>query len=286
MQFVRAASAAALFLLFGATVPAYAQEERQDERRARQKGGRISGSKVRHQPRNSNARSGKRTEAARNREANGRSGASSPLSSRNNSSEPNSLSNNNNNSSGPNSTAEPTTRASRTAPAAGPTAAATAGAATTTAWAAATAVGPTVSAAATAPNTAAGHHVATAAGMGTAGRWQGHSTWQRIVPNGGKAIIAPGRSVEAMAATTSPRTVSVVYFGSQHWFRMRSLPTMYMGYPRFEYGGYSFLLVDPWPEYWAENWYSADDVYIDYDDGYYLYNRRYPDVRLAITVAR
>jgi hypothetical protein len=73
-------------------------------------------------------------------------------------------------------------------------------------------------------------------------------------------------------------------FGIQHWFRMQYLPTIYMGYPRFEYGGYSFLLLDPWPEYWGDNWYATDDVYVDYDDGYYLYNRRYPDVRLAITV--
>jgi hypothetical protein len=66
---------------------------------------------------------------------------------------------------------------------------------------------------------------------------------------------------------------------------MNRLPTIYMGYPRFEYSGFSFLLVDPWPEYWAENWYATDDVYIDYDDGYYLYDLRYPSVRLAITVA-
>jgi hypothetical protein len=65
-------------------------------------------------------------------------------------------------------------------------------------------------------------------------------------------------------------------------------PTIYLGYPRFAYGGYSFLLVDPWPEYWADNWYATDDVYIaydDYDNGYYLYNRRYPAIRLAISVA-
>ena len=29
---------------------------------------------------------------------------------------------------------------------------------------------------------------------------------------------------------------------------------------------------------------TADDLYIDYDDGYYLYNRRYPDERLAVTI--
>ena len=66
---------------------------------------------------------------------------------------------------------------------------------------------------------------------------------------------------------------------------MRTQPVMYMGYPRFEYSGISFLLVDPWPENWSDNWYDSDDLYIDYDDGYYLYNRSYPYVRLAITVA-
>ncbi len=59
---------------------------------------------------------------------------------------------------------------------------------------------------------------------------------------------------------------------------------MYMGYPRFAYGGYSFLLVDPFPEYWAANWYDSDDLYITYDNGYYLYDARYPNVGLAITV--
>jgi hypothetical protein len=60
-----------------------------------------------------------------------------------------------------------------------------------------------------------------------------------------------------------------------------------MGYPRFDYNGFAFLIVDPWPEYWSDNWYDSDDVYVDYDyddSGYYLYNRRYPGVRLAVTV--
>ena len=66
---------------------------------------------------------------------------------------------------------------------------------------------------------------------------------------------------------------------------MGSRPSIYRGYPRFEYGGFSFLLVDPWPEYWQEDWYQSDDVYIDYEDGYYLHNRSHPGIRLAITVA-
>ena len=45
------------------------------------------------------------------------------------------------------------------------------------------------------------------------------------------------------------------------------------------------MMVDPWPEDWPPNWYANDDVYIDYDDGYYLYNRRYPGVGIAVSVA-
>lgn len=66
---------------------------------------------------------------------------------------------------------------------------------------------------------------------------------------------------------------------------MHSLPTIYMGYPRFSYGGFSFLLVDPYPGDWAQDWYDTDDLYIDYNNGYYLYDRNYPGVGLAITVA-
>ncbi len=36
--------------------------------------------------------------------------------------------------------------------------------------------------------------------------------------------------------------------------------------------------MDPYPEYWGQNWYQTDDVYISYyGDGYYLFNRRYPN---------
>jgi hypothetical protein len=57
---------------------------------------------------------------------------------------------------------------------------------------------------------------------------------------------------------------------------------MYLGYPRFQFGGFSFMIVDPWPEYWSENWYNTDDVFIVYDNGYYLYDRNYPQAGIAI----
>ena len=117
------------------------------------------------------------------------------------------------------------------------------------------------------------------------GGWQGHSTWQQNRAQRWDSDHRTWVQRGGYGGYYIPQASFSLYFGNQRWFRMHSLPTMYMGYPRFSYGGFSFLLLDPWPEYWGENWYATDDVYVDYDDGYYLYNRRYPSVRLAITVA-
>jgi hypothetical protein len=75
------------------------------------------------------------------------------------------------------------------------------------------------------------------------------------------------------------------YYGQDHGFRFSNLQVRYVGgHRRFHYGGYWFGLVDPWPEYWDSDWYDNDDVYVDYyGDGYYLYNRRYPNDRIAIS---
>ncbi|MGB6626213.1 MAG: hypothetical protein WBE43_15640 [Candidatus Acidiferrales bacterium] len=68
------------------------------------------------------------------------------------------------------------------------------------------------------------------------------------------------------------------YYGENHAFRVYNLPFMEVGgFPRFQYGGYWFSMVDPYPEYWGTDWYQTDDVYVAYyDDGYYLYDSRYP----------
>ena len=75
-------------------------------------------------------------------------------------------------------------------------------------------------------------------------------------------------------------------FGQSHAFRMYGLPlVIFGGYPSFQYDGFWFRLLDPWPESWAANWYDNDDLYVDYSgDGYYLYNRAYPGDRIAISV--
>ena len=84
-----------------------------------------------------------------------------------------------------------------------------------------------------------------------------------------------------------PNDRFVRFFGPRHGFRIFSFPTLIVGgYPRFLYGGYWFSLVDPWPEYWPDNWYETDYVYIVYGgDGYYLFNSRYPGVGIAISIS-
>jgi hypothetical protein len=78
-----------------------------------------------------------------------------------------------------------------------------------------------------------------------------------------------------------------LYFGSNHFFRINRLPTVFVGgYPRFQYDGYWVTFVDPWPETWSPTWYESDDVYIDYtDDGYYVYDRMHPGIGIAVSIS-
>lgn len=69
------------------------------------------------------------------------------------------------------------------------------------------------------------------------------------------------------------------HFGREHRFAPGRLRE-YQGRPSFGYGGYTFELVDGWPEGWS---YDDDDCYVDYMDGsYWLFNDRHPGVRVAL----
>ena len=117
------------------------------------------------------------------------------------------------------------------------------------------------------------------------GGWQGRATWQQDRSQNWASDHRTWAQRGGYGGSYIAQNSYNLYFGSQHFFRLATLPVIYMGYPRFAYGGYSFLLVDPYPENWDPNWYSADDCYIDYEDGYYLHDRRYPGISLAITIA-
>ena len=69
-------------------------------------------------------------------------------------------------------------------------------------------------------------------------------------------------------------------FGREHRFRV-SRPTVVEGQLRFQYGGYWFVIVDPWPA----GWLYTDECYIDYvDDQYYLFDVLHPGVSIVLTV--
>jgi hypothetical protein len=69
-------------------------------------------------------------------------------------------------------------------------------------------------------------------------------------------------------------------FGRGHQFHMGN-PVLVGGYSRFQYSGFWFGFVEPWPV----GWYYTDDVYIDYvDGGYYMYDPYYPGARFSISV--
>jgi hypothetical protein len=66
-------------------------------------------------------------------------------------------------------------------------------------------------------------------------------------------------------------------FGQQHTFRVTQ--TDYRN-RRFQYGGYSFGFIDPWPS----NWLYTQNVYVvDINGVYYLCNASFPGVNLALS---
>jgi len=110
---------------------------------------------------------------------------------------------------------------------------------------------------------------------------------KRIVHKAGSQTTAIGSSEVDTHGYRIPDDRYRGYFGPDHGFRIYGLPFLVVGgYPRFQYEGYWFSAVDPWPEYWANDWYDTYDVYVTYvDNGYYLFNRRYPNVGIAVSIS-
>ena len=67
-------------------------------------------------------------------------------------------------------------------------------------------------------------------------------------------------------------------FGREHRFRVSQAD--YSRDRRFQYGGYWFVFVDPWPS----NWLYTQDVFVaDINGVYYLCNPMYPGVNIALS---
>src|ERR1700686_1208612 len=69
-------------------------------------------------------------------------------------------------------------------------------------------------------------------------------------------------------------------FGRQHTFKV-SRTTTAQGQPGFQYGGYTFVIVDAWPAGWVD----TDECSVDYVDGeYFFFVLLFPGFGVAIMV--
>lgn len=70
------------------------------------------------------------------------------------------------------------------------------------------------------------------------------------------------------------------HFGREHTFSI-GRPVIVEGTPRFQYGGYWFVIAQPWPVGWA----YTDVVFVDYiDGGYFLLSPVHPGIQISINV--
>jgi hypothetical protein len=96
----------------------------------------------------------------------------------------------------------------------------------------------------------------------------------------GKAEHTQAAETRGGQASRIPDEKFRANFGREHTFHIGH-PTIVEGRPRFQYGGYSFVMVEPWPVGWA----YTDAVYIDFIDGaYYLIDPVHPGVQIVVNV--
>jgi hypothetical protein len=69
-------------------------------------------------------------------------------------------------------------------------------------------------------------------------------------------------------------------FGRQHHFRMERIVVV-EGHPRFQHGGYWFVMARPLPPGWRQ----TDEVYVErVNDNYYMYSPVHPGIRISINI--
>jgi hypothetical protein len=88
----------------------------------------------------------------------------------------------------------------------------------------------------------------------------------------------PGKQEQHASGGRIPDDRYRANFGREHSFRVSEGD--YRNH-RFQYGGYWFGVVDPWPS----NWLYTENVYVIEIDGvYYLCNPMYPGVNIVLSV--
>jgi hypothetical protein len=116
------------------------------------------------------------------------------------------------------------------------------------------------------------------------GTWQGHKNWEGTRATDWQSQHATWPQRGGYGGAFISQADYDRHFSTAHDFRLKSKPDMKRGYPHFTRDGAHFVMVDPYPQSWNAKWYETDDVYIQYDQGYYLHNRRDPGPAIAVMV--
>lgn len=89
------------------------------------------------------------------------------------------------------------------------------------------------------------------------------------------------RPVQAERGQRIPDDKFRAHFGREHHFHVQRAEIVNQAQPQFVYGGYTFVLEQPWPAAWSYD----DDCYVDYLDGsYYLYDLNHPGIQILVFV--
>lgn len=89
------------------------------------------------------------------------------------------------------------------------------------------------------------------------------------------------RAVNGGGGQRIPEDKFRAHFGREHHFRVQRAQIVNVAQPQFIFGGYTFVLQQPWPAEWAFD----DDCYVDYVDGdYYLYDLNHPGIQILVFV--
>jgi len=88
----------------------------------------------------------------------------------------------------------------------------------------------------------------------------------------------PGQQAQHAGGGRIPDDRFKANFGREHRFRVSQAD--YSRDRRFQYGGYWFGFVDPWPGNWL---YTQDVFVVEINGVYYLCNPMYPGVNIALS---
>jgi hypothetical protein len=90
----------------------------------------------------------------------------------------------------------------------------------------------------------------------------------------------PGSQAQRASNGRIPDDRFKANFGREHRFRVSQAD--YSRDRRFQYGGYWFGFVDPWPSNWL---YTQDVFVVEINGVYYLCNPMYPGVNITLSFA-